>query len=51
MIATQDSDNCVPVTAQETMSANADYLVRLPPQTWRSFLGPMSWLRRSAKSD
>ena len=30
MIAAQDSDNCVPVAAQEAMSANADYVVRLP---------------------
>jgi pimeloyl-ACP methyl ester carboxylesterase len=30
MIADQDSDNCLPVAAQEAMSANADYVVRLP---------------------
>ena len=30
MIAAQDSDNCVPVAAQEAMSAYADYVVRLP---------------------
>ena len=31
LIAAQDSDNCVPVAAQEAMSASpADYVVRLP---------------------
>ena len=30
VIAAQDSDNCVPVAAQEAMSASADYVVRLP---------------------
>jgi hypothetical protein len=30
MIAAQESDNCIPVAAQEAMSANADYVVRLP---------------------
>ena len=30
MIAAQDSDNCVPVAAQEAMSTDADYVVRLP---------------------
>jgi pimeloyl-ACP methyl ester carboxylesterase len=30
MIADQDSDNCLPVDAQEAMAANADYVVRLP---------------------
>lgn len=30
MIAAQESDNCIPVPAQEAMSANADTVVRLP---------------------
>lgn len=30
MITAQESDNCIPVPAQEAMSANADNVVRLP---------------------
>ena len=30
VIAAQESDNCIPVAAQEATSANADYVVRLP---------------------
>jgi pimeloyl-ACP methyl ester carboxylesterase len=30
MITEQESDNCIPVAAQEAMSANADEVVRLP---------------------
>jgi pimeloyl-ACP methyl ester carboxylesterase len=30
VIAAQDSDNCVPVAAQEAMSTSADCVVRLP---------------------
>jgi len=30
MIAAQESDNCIPVAAQEAMSANANEVVRLP---------------------
>jgi pimeloyl-ACP methyl ester carboxylesterase len=30
MITSQDSDNCMPVRAQEAMATNADYVLRLP---------------------